>query len=99
MPAASGVSAYAGDSQLVALADGVAAVLNGLRPGVSAVLAFHYSGANFSLRLVGNLVVASAGPTQVWRSCRWNLPAATLSSDVAYTVEVFGGSVVVKQSV
>ena len=99
MPALDGVYEYAGEADVVQVASGVAQVLNGLRPGIVAVLHYESPGENVTVALQGNVVQAAAGGVTASRYCRWQLPLRELVPGRTYDVVLRGTEVEVETPV
>jgi hypothetical protein len=80
-------------------ADGVRAVIDSLRPGVSVSFTFGSSSSNDPLRVVGDTIVVSYGRGTVSLQTTWTLPNETLFATVAYVASIDGGVAEVSRSV
>jgi hypothetical protein len=99
MPAIQGAMNYSAQAQAVAVADGVAGVLNELRPGILGVVSFQSLWGNLTVQLSGHLASAFYGGADVEEHCRWYLPSVVLYSGRLYYVRLSGGIVRVSSSV
>lgn len=79
-------------------ADGVRAVLDSLRPGITLDMSFGVSSSADPLRLRGHLISCDYGGGTISLPTRWALPDVTLSPLVNYAVRVSGGEVLVVRS-
>ncbi len=73
--------------------DGVRAVLDGLRPGMTMTFSFGEATGSDPIRVEGHLISCTSALGKVTLPSRWGLPSMTLLPSVPYTVQLDGGSV------
>ena len=79
--------------------DGIGAIINSLRPGVTLLFAYGQSGAPDAVRLGGHLVSCSDGNRTISMPVLWALPNVTLYPSSQYRFSLASGMVTVKQNV
>ena len=79
--------------------DGVRAVIDSLRPGLTLLFAYGQSGAPDAVRLGGHLVSCSDGNRTISMAVSWALPNITLSPSSQYRLSLASGMVTVSQNV
>jgi len=99
MPAIQGTLNYTARAESFAVADGIARVLNALRPGVVSVVGFESLWGNLTVRLSGHTESVPYGETEVQQYCRWSLPSVVLYPGRLYYAHLAGGAVEVSSSV
>ena len=99
MPAIQGTLNFTVQAESVAVADGMAGVLNALRPGVVSVVSFESPWGNLTVNLSGHLETVRYGGTELREYCRWSLPGVVLYPGRLYYARLADGAVKVSSSV
>ncbi len=73
--------------------DGVRAVLDGLRPGMSITFSFGEATGSDQIRIEGHLISCTSAAGTMTMPSKWGLPSMILLPSVEYAVQLDGGSV------
>lgn len=79
--------------------DGVGAVIDSLRPGITLRLHYGIVGTSDSLSIGGHSLSCFDGNATISRAVRWALPNMTLAPGVRYSLSLVQGTVRVAQAV
>ena len=96
------ISAISGGSRAAAAVrtvDGIAGVMDELKPGMTVWFWFSIPDGAGGVHLSGNSVSMSVGNLSVSQVVRWQLPAVTLDSGRSYAATLAGDSVEVTSGV
>jgi hypothetical protein len=99
IPQLGGVAKDARESADWRNVDGVRAVIDSLRPGITTLFAYGPSDAPDDVRIGGHLVSCSDGNGTISMLATWVLPNVTLFPSVQYRLSLVLGIVTVKQNV
>jgi hypothetical protein len=93
LPATTGISQYAGQSDALSVIDGLSALMNNIQPGMRVAFSFHVPSGNLSISLHGDTIYAHSGKPLVEARCRWSLPSVVLLSDNVYSFRLVGNTI------
>jgi hypothetical protein len=82
----------------IRITDGIAAVIDQLKPGVSATFSYSSPDSPENILLGGHSIRVSDGNGSIGQEVRWLMPVMTLAPGRVYTVTLLGDSVEVNSS-